>query len=363
MSDEEIERLHTEASELARRSGDPRLTVLVALAHRYIAVSFRHELLAAVSDVEEALATAEKLGARALQLGAWVILTPLRWFYGSLERSLDASDRALALFEELGDRPPGAPWWIHRPSVHALRASVLLELGRLAESRTELEKALRVSEDRGDLTTISISNRSIGLLAETLGDLGLGRASSARALDAAAQSGSILALIIAEHSWGTVSLLAGDAREAADALTRALEMIRNSGAAGYVESQVLASLAHAHALLGDPVAREESLAAVRLAQWSMSPPRAYLDRARVLRILDGLAARSEIEAALLEAERLAVERGYRMSLPFVHEERAELARLLGDETVHQRELREAQRLFAEIDAPLQVERLARELRA
>jgi hypothetical protein len=136
--------------------------------------------------------------------------------------------------------------------------------------------------------------------------------------------------------------------------------MRASNTVRALESDALGKLAHAHARLGDPVAREESLAAVRLP--SSRPQSAWLDRARVLRILDGLAARREIEDALHEAERLARERGDRASLPFVHEERAELALLLGDEATRARELREAQRLFLEMGAPLQAERIEVKLR-
>ena len=42
-------------------------------------------------------------------------------------------------------------------------------------------------------------------------------------------------------------------------------------------------------------------------------------------------------------------------------ERAELARLVGDENAHQRELREAHRLFTEIGAPIRAEQEAKEL--
>ena len=47
--------------------------------------------------------------------------------------------------------------------------------------------------------------------------------------------------------------------------------------------------------------------------------------------------------------------------PFLHVERAELARLTGDETTRQRELREAHRLFLEIGAPIRAEQVAKEL--
>jgi hypothetical protein len=47
--------------------------------------------------------------------------------------------------------------------------------------------------------------------------------------------------------------------------------------------------------------------------------------------------------------------------PFLHVERAELARLSGDETTRQYELREAHRLFLEIGAPIRAEQVAKEL--
>ena len=47
--------------------------------------------------------------------------------------------------------------------------------------------------------------------------------------------------------------------------------------------------------------------------------------------------------------------------PLVHVERAERARLTGDEATRQRELREAHRLFTEIGAPIRAAEVAKEL--
>jgi hypothetical protein len=47
--------------------------------------------------------------------------------------------------------------------------------------------------------------------------------------------------------------------------------------------------------------------------------------------------------------------------PFLHVERAELAKLIGDEAARERELREAQRLFTGIGAPIRAAEVAREL--
>ncbi len=50
-----------------------------------------------------------------------------------------------------------------------------------------------------------------------------------------------------------------------------------------------------------------------------------------------------------------------MLSPFILEERARLASLRGDPGAHQRELREAHRLYTEMGATGHSERLAREL--
>jgi hypothetical protein len=47
--------------------------------------------------------------------------------------------------------------------------------------------------------------------------------------------------------------------------------------------------------------------------------------------------------------------------PFLHAERAELARLTGDEAARERELHEAHRLFTEIGAPIRAAEVAKEL--
>jgi hypothetical protein len=68
-----------------------------------------------------------------------------------------------------------------------------------------------------------------------------------------------------------------------------------------------------------------------------------------------------IEAALAEADAWLEMSGAKSYEPFLHVERAELARLTGDEATRERELREAHRLFTEIGAPIRAEQVAKEL--
>ena len=88
--------------------------------------------------------------------------------------------------------------------------------------------------------------------------------------------------------------------------------------------------------------------------------RALLARAHVT-VTEGAPARSRIEADLRDAAAVIEATDARAFTPQVHVERAALARVLGDEATRQRELREAHRLFTEMDATARAEQVAREL--
>jgi len=68
-----------------------------------------------------------------------------------------------------------------------------------------------------------------------------------------------------------------------------------------------------------------------------------------------------MEAAFAQASSLVGETGAKQYEPFIHLERADLARLTGDEPTRLRDLREAHRLFAAMGAPIRAEQVAREL--
>jgi hypothetical protein len=89
--------------------------------------------------------------------------------------------------------------------------------------------------------------------------------------------------------------------------------------------------------------------------------RAHLARARVLRTLDGAAAGDAVEACLGRAETLVAETGACAQTPFVIEERARLAMVLGDTSGGVRLLQEARRAFDVTGAAGHATRLASEL--
>src|SRR5262249_20271311 len=88
---------------------------------------------------------------------------------------------------------------------------------------------------------------------------------------------------------------------------------------------------------------------------------AHLALGYVLLRARGLESRGAIEAALGDALRSLRKIRPNIVEPFICLERAELARLSGDETTRQQELREAHRLFLEIGAPIRAEEVAKEL--
>ena len=89
--------------------------------------------------------------------------------------------------------------------------------------------------------------------------------------------------------------------------------------------------------------------------------RALVTLARGLLEAEGAESRGQAEGALARALSLIEETGNEALRPFVHLERSKLARLAGDDPTHDRELREALRIFTEIGATGHAERVAKEL--
>jgi Double zinc ribbon len=72
-------------------------------------------------------------------------------------------------------------------------------------------------------------------------------------------------------------------------------------------------------------------------------------------------AKATVEGERKQVTGLFVVSGAKSYEPVLHVERAELARLTGDEVAWGRELREAHRLFTEIGAPIRAAAVAREI--
>jgi hypothetical protein len=116
---------------------------------------------------------------------------------------------------------------------------------------------------------------------------------------------------------------------------------------------------------GDPTralkAAEEAVRIVGQRRVRYHEPAAQFALGYVLLRARGLQSRSGIDAAFEEALRSTREIGAKSWEPWICLERAELARLSGDDITRQQELRDAHRLFLEIGAPIRAAEVAKEL--
>jgi len=108
------------------------------------------------------------------------------------------------------------------------------------------------------------------------------------------------------------------------------------------------------------VTAEEAIAVAQRRGTRTFEIEAHIVLGRVL--IHAGARREEVQAALDAALSLVEETGAKSYLPFIHVERAALARMLRDDASRERSLREAHRLYDEMGASIRAEQVARELR-
>jgi hypothetical protein len=161
---------------------------------------------------------------------------------------------------------------------------------------------------------------------------------------------------------GWAQLLHGQVSDALDTLQRVDHVHRERGFFRNFLNLGQGLLAEAYLAAGDAAQARAaaSRGTVQRDNW-VYELRAHLSRSRVLRALDGADARAEIEASLARAELLLEWSGARAFAPFIVEERARLAAVLGDQQAARALLRRARDLFSEVEATGHVDRLTAEL--
>ncbi len=199
---------------------------------------------------------------------------------------------------------------------------------------------------------------------EVTGEAAAGLAHARQTVEYAERAGGQLGQILAYNSLGSACILSGAGRDALEALDHARALGRERRLLN-LESRMLAAMAASHLGLGDTAKAltlaEEAIAVSRRSGNRLFEFSALLTRLRALREIHGAHATNEINTTFAEANAFLEMSGAKSYEPFVHVERAKLARLTGDEAAHERELREAHRLFLEIGAPIRADEVAKEL--
>ncbi len=287
------------------------------------------------------------------------------WYAGELREAIEVGRRALR--PEPDDLMLGFEHWGLSPYVLVLGWIGYLEgwTGQPSEALADLERALGLAREQNSAELQGYFHMWAVWPAVFLGDTDSALIHARQSLEAAEKSATTLARVFAFYALGVVHAFAGDWKEAGSCLERTLALSRETGLGGLDEPLFLAPLAEMYARLGEPRrARETVERGVSLAQALHLPVFemwCHLARARVLLWTEGARARDAIDAALDLAEARIERTGATSWHPFLHVERAELARLHGDDATRERELREAHRLFAEMGATPHAERLAKEL--
>jgi adenylate cyclase len=365
LSDEEAAILFEDGKGLASRSGDLRLLALLTWGYG-AALGFAGELKSYLRACVEAERLAEQAGDAQLQYTFWVGLAYSHFLTGELREALTLTERAL-------EHDPGGTdlaWQIGGFSPQrfflGFKPLLLSLMGRLEEAAALSEPAIEKARDPEDTELLVPFLGTSAVLARWRGEgeaEALARAGEA--FEIAERGGSSHARVQALNSLGLAHILMQDWSAAIEALEDALATAREHRTGLHIEALLLTHLARAQLGLGESEracqTADQALAVAQHQGARLLELDAQLARAHALGAHEGARARGAIERALECAGALLEETAGTSFAPLVHLERARLASLGGDQEAREHELREAHRLFTEMGAKGNAQRVAKEL--
>ena len=341
-----------------------RSQALLLGAYATIQVTNEGRVREALTPVRQEVALAEESGDPVLHMviagGAYVA-----YLLGEYDEALAICDRALELAD--GDPTVGAGIVNDCPSAQTLlqKGGILTERGRMDEARELIDRGLTVAAAQGAAETSGWGHMWSVHHACAAGEFERATLHARQSMEIAEMIGDAFSR---SWSWvwvGRAAALAGEWQQALEAVERSAVITREHRAAVEAESWRLIVLGKAHYGLGDAARSvallREALALAREREMPWSEGVANVVLARGLLDADGLGAREDIEAALARADEIVRAKGALSLQPTIHVERAELARQNGDAAEHERELREAHRLFTQVGAVGHAERVAGEM--
>ena len=311
----------------------------------------------------EALRVAEQTEDRGLSLVVLQALIASHTESGRLREALRLAEQGLLLAPE--DPRLGVKLLGYSPYAWMMgfKARLLVHMGHLEEARDAIERCVALSHALGETEAPGTWYPVAALVADYVGDADRALGYARRAVEIAEKTGHSFGRAVAHLALGVALKTKGESSEAVRMFEQALVVSRERRTGLQFEAWVLAVLAEARLANGEPDrARATANEAVAAAhQTPLFECVARLALAHVLLRTEGLAARNTIEAALTRAQTLVDETGAEVYAPFIHLERAELARLAGEAPARERQLREAQRLFSAMGATARAEQVAREV--
>jgi len=359
LSEEEATAVLADGKRLGARCGDARAVAMLANLHMAIVqAGLGHSPASGARRYVAQAREAWRLAGRTKDPGLLLAVSVNRLYSQFLLGRLGG---ALAFLERLSDRIPddlalGVDVFGFSPLLwmHSLRGQLLGYMGRPREAGELLRGTIARASALGEIENRGWAEGFAVTPAWAQGDAQAALAHARCAAEIAEATGSAFSRILGHKALGLSHLLGGAWPEARDALEAALAVSRKTRANVPEESSVLARLAEALLGCGDPAAArqasEDAVSIARRYRTRMYECEAELARAHVLIRTEGLAAGPLIDRALARALSLARSTGARSFTPFVFERRAALSRLRNQRARERRELGEARRRFAAMDA-------------
>jgi len=317
-----------------------------------------------VRYIREARRLADQTKDQGLQLAAYVRLAAACQYAGRLAEGIEVCETACQRLP--ADPALGAEFTGFSPALAILcsQADLLCRLGRLNEAAVVCERVEALARAQGDNEILLWLNQVRVDLDVVFGNPAAARDHARRALEVGEKSANPAGRVSALAVLGTAHRLNMQWDEAVAVLQEAVSLSVTGVHRGN-EGSFRAELAEALLGRGDlDRAEHEAQVAVTVGYARHSPCdeiQANLALAHAQLQRADAQALARVEKALVRAQELIDETGARLYQPEVHECRGELAQQRGDASVARYELEAARRLYAEMGATAQVERLAKEM--
>ena len=349
--DERMDAAVASARALADRLDQPGALAVVLAASAFVQ-GIRGEIDRAQAELDEA----RELEAQGGDPRSHLQIETQRMTVLAISGRIKEATRVLDGIEDYTPDPARA----HRELPDGVRARLmhmrginLNQRGRLAEGIRYLESALELAARSELAETVGGAHQMLSLAFRIMGARELALRHAQQGFDVAQRSGNNLALGPSYSMLCLALVDTGAAEEAIPIMEAGLGHFTSWGEPIFHGLQ-LGALARAQLAAGMQEqalanAREALASALRRNTWS-GEVECSITLARALRVCEGREAADEIGAVLDRGTPLATEIDYRIALPELHTERAELERMLGNEASCLDAAREARRLCVEIGA-------------
>jgi class 3 adenylate cyclase/tetratricopeptide (TPR) repeat protein len=315
---------HYEAGrELAQRSDDRASLLLITAMYATVRGMAGH--LEEYGELgEEVSRLSIEIGDPALRMASLTVPISSRWAQGRLGEALALADEAIAL----GAKAPALGVEIFGICPYAfclfVRGAVLASMGYREESASELDRAMRVAQEQGDLETQGWTHDGYVLLARYTGELETVLSHATQGYEIAERIGSAFSRVWALYFLGYARFMVGEPDEAIVAIERSIELGREARTGLEEEALRFAGLSEALLSVGDHQraldAAQESVTLARERGNVLALSHRVL--AEALLAGDGPDRVAAAKEALDEAAAAVEATGARAELPFIERARA-----------------------------------------